>query len=77
RPRNAFLIFRCQYSRENCKPGRRVRRPPGSQPEKTLSKRAAEAWHQLPAEEKERYKVLAEEEGKEHARLHPDYRFRP
>lgn len=77
RPRNPFIIFRCEYSREHSKEGKRVRRPPGSQTEKSLSKRAAEAWHQLSAEEKYRFKKLADEEREEHARLHPNYRFRP
>ncbi|KAF5386836.1 hypothetical protein D9615_002015 [Tricholomella constricta] len=77
RPRNPFIIFRCEYSREHTKEGKRVRRPPGSQTEKTLSKRAAEAWHQLSAEEKNRFKELADQEKEEHARLHPNYRFRP
>jgi hypothetical protein len=77
RPRNPFIIFRCEYSREHSKEGKRVRRPPGSQAEKTLSKRAAEAWHQLSAEEKNRFKELADRERDEHARLHPNYRFRP
>ncbi|GLB35556.1 putative high mobility group [Lyophyllum shimeji] len=77
RPRNPFIIFRCEYSREHTNQGKRVRRPPGSQAEKTLSKRAAEAWHQLSPEEKNRFKELAELEKEEHARLHPNYRFRP
>lgn len=77
RPRNPFIIFRCEYSREHAKEGKRVRRPPGSQAEKTLSKRAAEAWHQLSAEEKNRFKKLADEEREAHARLHPNYRFKP
>jgi hypothetical protein len=77
RPRNPFIIFRCEYSREHSKEGKRVRRLPGSQVEKTLSKRAAEAWHQLSAEEKNRFKKLADEEREEHARRHPNYRFRP
>ena len=79
RPRNPFIIFRCEYSREHSRgDGKRVRRPPGSQPvEKTLSKRAAEAWHQLSPEEKNRFKELADMEKEEHARLYPNYRFKP
>ena len=79
RPRNPFIIFRCEYSREHSRGnGKRVRRPPGSQPiEKTLSKKAAEAWHQLSPQEKNRFKELADKEKEEHARLHPNYRFKP
>ncbi|KAG6820046.1 hypothetical protein H0H93_006061 [Arthromyces matolae] len=78
RPRNPFIIFRCIYSRENTRGGKRIRRPAGStNTEKTLSKRAAEAWHKLTKEEKDRFKELADLEKEEHARLHPNYRFRP
>ncbi|TFK61489.1 hypothetical protein BDN72DRAFT_741327, partial [Pluteus cervinus] len=77
RPRNPFIIFRCQYSQKHSKEGKRVRRPPGAPPEKSLSKRAAEAWHTMSREEKEHFKELANMERDEHARLHPLYRFRP
>lgn len=77
RPRNPFIIFRCEYSKQHSKEGKRVRRPPGSIVEKTLSKRAADAWHVLPPEEKNRFKELADQERDEHARMHPNYRFRP
>ncbi|KAG6879892.1 hypothetical protein C0992_009883 [Termitomyces sp. T32_za158] len=77
RPRNAFIIFRCEYARKHAKQGKRVRHPPGTNTEKTVSKLAAEAWHDLPAEKKDHYKELAEQEKEQHARVHPDYRFRP
>ncbi|KAG6856736.1 hypothetical protein H0H87_001336 [Tephrocybe sp. NHM501043] len=77
RPRNPFIIFRCEYSQLHTKKGKRVRRPPGTSTEKTLSKRAAEAWHLLSAPEKYRYRVLADLEKEEHTRAHPNYRFRP
>ncbi|KAH0584573.1 hypothetical protein H2248_010106 [Termitomyces sp. 'cryptogamus'] len=77
RPRNAFIFFRCDYTRIHTKPGKRVRRRPGTNTEKTLSKRAAEAWHQLPEEEKNHWRELSEREKEEHARLHPNYRFCP
>jgi hypothetical protein len=79
RPRNAFIIFRCEYSREHsqaAQDGDEQSELPNPTA-KTLSKRAAEAWKQLSASEKERYKVLAEKEREEHARLYPHYRFRP
>lgn len=78
RPRNPFIIFRCEYSQRNSRgDGKRIRRAPGAPIEPSLSKRAAEAWHELPAEEKERFKKLADLEREEHTRLHPLYRFRP
>lgn len=77
RPRNAFIIFRCEYARKHARQGKRVRHPPGTNTEKTVSKLAAEAWHDLPAEKKDYYKDLAEQEKEQHAKIHPDYRFRP
>ncbi|PFH51546.1 hypothetical protein AMATHDRAFT_47060 [Amanita thiersii Skay4041] len=77
RPRNAFIIFRCEYARLHSRMGKRIKRGTGAPTEKSLSKRAAEAWHQLSREEKNQFKVLADQERDEHARLHPDYRFRP
>ncbi|KAF8630654.1 hypothetical protein AX15_002804 [Amanita polypyramis BW_CC] len=76
RPRNAFIIFRCEYARLHSRVGRRIRRTRTSA-EKSLSKRAAEAWHQLPSQERDHFKTLADQERREHALLHPDYRFRP
>lgn len=78
RPRNAFIIFRCEYSREHAQSAQGSQNDPDSDTSvKTLSKRAAEAWKQLSASERERYKILADREREEHARLYPNYRFRP
>ncbi|KAF8553777.1 hypothetical protein OG21DRAFT_1485195 [Imleria badia] len=79
RPRNAFIIFRCEYSREHAQGAQESQNDEDSNSAsvKTLSKRAAEAWKQLPPSEKERYKILADREREEHARLYPHYRFRP
>lgn len=79
RPRNPFIIFRCEYSREHSHgDGKCIRGLPGSPPvEKTLSKKAAEAWHQLSPREKNRFKELADKEKEEPTRLYPNYRFKP
>ncbi|KAG2748302.1 hypothetical protein P692DRAFT_20874598 [Suillus brevipes Sb2] len=80
RPRNAFIIFRCEYSRKHsqaAQEGEEDSEPSNPTTAKTLSKRAAEAWKQLSASEKDAYKVLADKEREEHARLYPNYRFRP
>ncbi|KAI9508812.1 hypothetical protein F5148DRAFT_837073 [Russula earlei] len=76
RPRNAFIIFRCEFSRKHA-------RDPSdssdtsSRSDKTLSKRAGEEWRRLSAAEREQYKVLAEQEKAAHALQNPDYRFKP
>lgn len=78
RPRNAFIVFRCDYSQTHRRKGRRIRRPPGiHSTEPSLSKRAAMAWKQMTPEEKEPYMIRAEQEREEHMRRNPDYRFRP
>ncbi|KIK94590.1 hypothetical protein PAXRUDRAFT_47613, partial [Paxillus rubicundulus Ve08.2h10] len=78
RPRNAFIIFRCEYSREHTQSAQGQERDKFTNPTaKSLSKRAAEAWKQISGAEKDRYKLLAEREREEHARLYPSYRFRP
>lgn len=75
RPANAFIIFRSEYSREHAQSHKTDGTPPP--PEKTLSKRAAEAWSKLTEDEKAPYKVRADEERIEHAKRFPDYRYRP
>lgn len=76
RPRNAFIIFRCEYSRKHARdpsdPSDR-----SSRCDKTLSKRAGEEWRRLSTAEREQYKVLAEQEKVTHALQNPDYRFKP
>ncbi|KIK04016.1 hypothetical protein K443DRAFT_94014 [Laccaria amethystina LaAM-08-1] len=77
RPRNEFILFRCEYVKTHSREGKRVRRPPGTEAEKTLSKQAAEAWHQLSEEERMYWRNRARGERTEHARRYPDYRYRP
>lgn len=77
RPRNEFILFRCDYVRKHSREGKRIRRAPGAEAEKTLSKQAAEAWHHLPREERLYWKERANGERDEHARRYPDYRYRP
>ncbi|KAK0441364.1 hypothetical protein EV421DRAFT_1736823 [Armillaria borealis] len=77
RPRNAFILFRCDFVQEHTKDGGRPRRPAGGAPGKTVSKRAGEAWHLLSKEQRDHYHGLAEQEKLEHARRHPNYRFQP
>ena len=76
RPRNAFIIFRCEYSRKHARDSNDTSDKSG-RGDKTLSKRAAEEWRCLSAEEREQYKTLAEQEKAAHALQNPDYRFKP
>ncbi|KAF5324629.1 hypothetical protein D9611_004141 [Ephemerocybe angulata] len=79
RPRNEFILFRCDYVRKHTKEGgnKRTRRAPGQEAEKTLSKLAAEAWRALPSEERVYWREQANLERNDHARKYPDYRYRP
>ena len=75
RPRNAFIIFRCDYTHKYVANGGSER---ASETEnKSLSKRAGEAWRNEKPETKRYYKRLADEERALHRINHPDYRFRP
>jgi hypothetical protein len=76
RPRNAFIIFRCEYSRKHARDSNDTSDKP-SRSDKTLSKRAAEEWRCLSTEEREQYKILAVQEKAAHALQNPDYRFKP
>ena len=76
RPRNAFIIFRCEYSRKHARDANDSS-DRSNRSDKTLSKRAAEEWRCLPAAEREQYKILAEQEKAAHALQNPDYRFKP
>lgn len=75
RPPNAFIVFRCEYSRMHAQEQREGEGSPVA--EKTLSKRAGEAWKKLSAAEQEPYKVRAELAREEHAKRYPNYRYKP
>ncbi|ESK83693.1 hypothetical protein Moror_2135 [Moniliophthora roreri MCA 2997] len=47
RPRNAFFIFRCNFIQDHSRGGRKATVASPSTAEKTLSKRAGEAWRSL------------------------------
>ncbi|KAI0046911.1 HMG-box, partial [Auriscalpium vulgare] len=77
RPRNAFIIFRCEYAPTHKRgtAGAPVKGTPDSQ--KTLSGRAGEVWKSMSEAERAVYKARAEQEKVAHALRNPDYRFQP
>ncbi|EIW85590.1 hypothetical protein CONPUDRAFT_162758 [Coniophora puteana RWD-64-598 SS2] len=83
RPRNAFIIFRCDYTEKHKLDNAAAAacNKDGSSkpnlPAKTLSKRAAEAWRALPEAAKEEWKIRAKQEALVHQETFPEYKFRP
>lgn len=76
RPLNSFMVFRVEYSRLHAQE-HKTGEPSSAVAEKTLSKRASEAWKKMSQAERQVYKDRAEEIKVEHSRLHPNYRYRP
>ncbi len=78
RPPNPFILFRNDYTRKHARGGPKIRRNAHSGPlEDSHSKRAGQAWRALTAEEKQPWQLLAKKAGEEHAKMYPDYRYRP
>ncbi|KAF8920231.1 hypothetical protein CPB85DRAFT_619444 [Mucidula mucida] len=78
RPPNPFILFRNDYTRKHARGGPKIRRNAHSGPlEDSHSKRAGQAWRALTAEEKQPWQHLAKKAGEEHAKMYPDYRYRP
>ena len=79
RPRNAFVIFRCDFCKKHLASMKKNGGTSKSRGKssKTLSKIASESWKALPEEEKRKYDELAKKEKAEHARCYPHYKYRP
>lgn len=75
RPRNAFIIFRCEFTRKYLANGGSERA--SDLGKRSLSKRAGEAWRNETPETQRHYQKLADEERARHRISYPDYRFRP
>ncbi|KAJ4486152.1 hypothetical protein J3R30DRAFT_1462619 [Lentinula aciculospora] len=78
RPPNSFFIFRHEYSRQNARgPIPKRYRGKSSDINRSMSKRAGEAWKALSKSDRAYFKARAEQVKIEHAQAHPDYRYRP
>lgn len=75
RPRNSFIIFRCDFTDKYLANGGSERE--SETENKSLSKRAGEAWRNEKPETRRYYQKLADEERARHRIEHPEYRFRP
>ncbi|KAL4246159.1 hypothetical protein ABKN59_009326 [Abortiporus biennis] len=75
RPPNPFILFRCEFSRSHTK---EIKAKDGSPlAEKTLSKRAGEAWKKLTVQQREPWKAMAERARRDHAKKFPNYKYKP
>ncbi|KAI7655376.1 hypothetical protein KC318_g13026 [Hortaea werneckii] len=70
RPRNAFIIFRSQNAKI-------ISRDIGTTSHPIVSKEAGARWKALGTDGQARYKEMAEREKVEHARIYPDYKYKP
>lgn len=68
RPANSFILFRKHFMEEYHGPHLSAG---------DMSKRASEAWHGLCDAQHAVWKAKADEEKADHAKKHPDYRYRP
>ena len=75
RPRNAFIIFRCEYCHKHQEATRGTDKLPV--PEKTLSKRAGALWKTLDEGARQPYIDQAKQEREDHQRKYPNYKYRP
>ena len=71
RPRNPFIIFRCDFVKRGVVPASVER------DHRIVSRIAGERWHRMSDQEKQTWKDLAEQEKLHHALKYPDYRYRP
>ncbi|KAK0200085.1 hypothetical protein DFS33DRAFT_217357 [Desarmillaria ectypa] len=71
RPRNAFILFRCDFVRQKRVP------PSVERNTRNLSRIAGSLWHNMTPLQQQPWKVLAEQEKLEHAVLYPDYKYQP
>ncbi|KAI0781485.1 hypothetical protein BD413DRAFT_608618 [Trametes elegans] len=76
RPPNAFILFRNDYVLQH-QGERPVANSKGNPKEKTLSKRAGEAWKALSPESKKPWYERAKIKARDHAAANPQYVFRP
>ncbi|KAJ7148282.1 hypothetical protein C8R46DRAFT_917095, partial [Mycena filopes] len=73
RPRNAFILFRCNY----LKIKQRVSRHRDSVGQSVISKGASEVWRKMDEGEREPYFILAREEKAAHTLRYPHYQYHP
>ncbi|KAJ7262668.1 hypothetical protein B0H12DRAFT_304554 [Mycena haematopus] len=70
KPRNAFILFRCDYSRQNDRKSTQY-------DQNDVSRLVGTIWRNMTREQRAPWMVLAEAEKKKHAVLYPGYKYTP
>ncbi|KAJ6558120.1 high mobility group box domain-containing protein, partial [Mycena capillaripes] len=70
RPRNAFILFRCDYSRQKERTTRDL-------DQNDVSRMVGNIWRNMTEEQRAPWTVLAEAEKKKHSALYPGYKYTP
>ncbi|ESK83727.1 HMG(highmobilitygroup)box domain-containing protein [Moniliophthora roreri MCA 2997] len=71
RPRNAFILFRCDFVRQHKVPQEIEGK------HSNISRIAGAIWQHMTAEQRKPWKDMAEEEKRKHKEKHPGYKYRP
>ncbi|CAA7266677.1 unnamed protein product [Cyclocybe aegerita] len=71
RPRNAFILFRCDFVRQKKIP------ESVENDHRNISRIVGKIWREMSEEDKEPWVTMADEEKRRHLRTHPGYRFTP
>ncbi|KAF8968528.1 high mobility group box domain-containing protein, partial [Flammula alnicola] len=69
RPRNAFILFRCDFVRQKKIP------EAVENDHRNISRIVGRIWREMSDKEKEPWVKMAEQEKANHLRIHPGYRF--
>ncbi|KAJ6491565.1 high mobility group box domain-containing protein, partial [Mycena vulgaris] len=70
RPRNAFILFRCDYGRQN-------QRTTQERDQNDVSRMVGTLWRNMTDAQRAPWVVMAEAEKKKHAALYPGYKYTP
>ncbi|KAJ7675467.1 high mobility group box domain-containing protein, partial [Mycena rosella] len=70
RPRNAFILFRCDYARQN-------QRSVQDHDQNDVSRMVGNLWRSMNEEQRAPWVVMADAEKIKHAAIYPGYKYTP
>ncbi|KZV90907.1 hypothetical protein EXIGLDRAFT_598613, partial [Exidia glandulosa HHB12029] len=71
RPKNPFILFRCDFVKRGVVPASVER------DHRNISRIAGRTWRLMTPEQKRPWELLAAREKADHARMYPDYKYKP